>query len=466
MKSIWFRAAVLIGCTLAASSLSASTTQILLTRNDKPAGGDLKGVVELTVDPGIENAKVTVTMDGQKIADGLRSPYKVTVDFGPSTIEHKIAVAALAGNKRVQWQETVNRGHQPLTVKVSAVDLTNRVFEATTTAPDEDPIEAVALWDNGAKVAEATSAPYRFTVPQAAIDAGFVQVTARSRNGEEVADFWSPNGDVHVETLDVRTVPIFVSVVDANGNTRDDIKPDMFKIIDNNTEAKIVEFGKAFDQPISIALLLDASASMTYEMKDATAAAMSFVDRTLKPGDRCAVFAVRDVPRRVQELTGDKAAVEKALTGIQASGETALYDSVEAALRELKNEKNRRALVVLTDGGDTSSLATFAELDREATEAGIPIYFIVYDTGDESATAEMDRLNYLAGQTGGFVATAKAEQKNLPAKYAAIEKDLRAQFAIRYQISDFAKHNEWRKVHVVVNSPRLTARTIRGYFAP
>ena len=79
---------------------------------------------------------------------------------------------------------------------------------------------------------------------------------------------------------------------------------------------------------------------------------------------------------------------------------------------------------------------------------------------------EIDRLNYLAGQTGGFVVTANAEQHNLQAKYAAIERDLRAQFAIRYQISDFKKPNAWRKVRVVLNSPKLTARTIRGYFAP
>ena len=73
-------------------------------------------------------------------------------------------------------------------------------------------------------------------------------------------------------------------------------------------------------------------------------------------------------------------------------------------------------------------------------------------------------MQYLSAETGGFVATASAQ--NLQAKYGDIEKDLRAQYAIRYQISDLAKHNQWRKVHVVLSSPKLTARTIRGYFAP
>ena len=76
----------------------------------------------------------------------------------------------------------------------------------------------------------------------------------------------------------------------------------------------------------------------------------------------------------------------------------------------------------------------------------------------------MNRLQYLATETGGFLVTASAQ--NLQARYADIEKDLRAQYAITYQITDLARHNQWRKVHVMLKSPQLTARTIRGYFAP
>jgi hypothetical protein len=119
---------------------------------------------------------------------------------------------------------------------------------------------------------------------------------------------------------------------------------------------------------------------------------------------------------------------------------------------------------VLTDGGDTSSMLSFDEIDRGAKEAGIPLYFIAYDSGTPTEEEELARLTYLAGETGGFVATASAQ--NLIAKYGDIEKDLRAQYAIRYQISDLAKRNEWRKVRVVLKSPKLTARTIGGYFTP
>ena len=422
-------------------------------------------MIDLTVDPGFDDARVSVTMDGQHVADALQAPYKVTIDLGANAVEHKIGVIATGANKRrVQWVTTINRGHLPLSVKVKPVDLVGHVFEAVTTAPDDDPVTSVELWDAGKLVTSVTEAPYRFIVPANVMASGFVQVTARAKSGEEAADFWSSAGAVHVEEIQVRTVPIFVSVVDGNGVTHDDVDRSIFRILDNGTEAKIVEFGKAFDQPISIALLLDGSASMTYNIERATKAALGFAQNTLKSGDRCSVYAVQEVPRRRQSLTSDSTLVAKALQGISPAGQTALYDAVESAIRELQDEKNRRAIVVLTDGGDTSSIASYDDVKKVAMSSGIPIYFIVYDTGNETSSRDLEYLKNLAAETGGFVAT--ATERNLIARYAEIEKDLRAQFAIRYQITDYAKPNEWRRVRVLLQSPKLIARTIRGYFAP
>ncbi|HUP60101.1 MAG TPA: hypothetical protein VNA69_06745 [Thermoanaerobaculia bacterium] len=87
--------------------------------------------------------------------------------------------------------------------------------------------------------------------------------------------------------------------------------------------------------------------------------------------------------------------------------------------------------MILTDGGDTSSISSYEDVQKLAREAAIPLYFI-----------------------------------DLKAKYEAIERDLRAQFAIKYQVSDMGRSNEWRNVRVVINSPKLTARTIKGYFTP
>jgi VWFA-related protein len=446
---------------------AAASMQVVLERGSgRDLSGEYTGVVDLAIKPGFDNAKVTVLVDGQKVADGLLSPHHLVVDFGPTAVQHRITVIARTPQgRRVQWSETINRGMLPLGVKITPADLGARLFDVEATAPKDDPIATVQLWHEGKAIASDDTAPYRFTVPEEMIASGFVQVTAKTQSGEEAADFWSAAGNVLGRELQIRTVPIFVSVVDRNGMTRDDVERSQFRIIDGNAEAEIIEFGKAFDQPISIALLLDASASMTYSMQHATKAAAEFVKHALKEGDRASITAVQDVPRRRQPLTNDRNAISAALDGIQPQGRTSLYDAVASAIRELREEKNRRAIVVLTDGSDTASVWSYGEMEQLAREAAIPIYFIAYEGGlDTDGARDLDRLRYVAAQTGGFVAT--ATQQNLMARYQAIEKDLRAQFAITYQVSDFGKSNEWRPVRVVVDSPKLTARTIKGYFAP
>ena len=451
---------------VAFATVAAASTQIVLERGKQTElTGEYTGVVDLAIAPGVDNAKVAVLVDGQKVADGILSPWHLVVDFGPMAIQHKITVQVTTpSGKRIQWHETINRGYLPLSLNVKAVDLNTRVFEAHVTSPKDDPVEMVQLWENGQAIATVTEEPYRFTVPETLVASGFVQVTARTKAGDEAADFWSPAGNVHSEELRIRTIPIFVSVVDRDGQTHDNVDRSKFRIIDNGREAQIIEFGKAFDQPISIALVLDSSASMTYSMQHAGKAAAEFVQRALKDGDRCSVTAIQEVPRRKQSLTGDRAQVAKALVGIMPQGQTALFDAISSAIRELRDEKNRRAIVVLTDGGDTSSNASYEDIQKLAREAAIPLYFIAYEGAEMNQARDLDRMRYLAGETGGFVAT--ATQQNLMAKYEAIEKDLRAQFAIKYQISDFGRTNEWRAVRVVIDSPKLTARTIKGYFTP
>jgi len=448
---------------LLATSATAAPDQLILGRDTAPPAG-IKGPIDLTINfatvPDFDDARVTVTVDGQKIVEALRSPWHVAVDFGPQPVEHKIVVTATADQKRIQWQTTINKGHQTLGVKIEPVDAANRVFEANVTSPDEDPIVSVSAWDDGKPIATAEQPPYRFTIPAEHFAQKSVQVTARTKSGDEAADFWSAAGDVKSEAIEVRTVPLFVSVVDRNGTAHDDVDQALFKVVDNGTEGQILH-----NQPISIALLLDASTSMTYEMPKATRAAVTFVESTLKAGDRCAVYSVRSSPRREMELTTDRAAVESVVKSLKAEGRTALYDAIAGAEGELRDEKNRRAIVILTDGGDTSSISSFDEIDRLTKESGIPIYVIAYDSGvNDDPPQDLNRLQYLAAQTGGFLVTASAQ--NLQARYADIEKDLRAQYAITYQITDLARHNQWRKVHVMLKSPQLTARTIRGYFAP
>src|SRR3954469_7755857 len=138
---------LLLAITLAlllATTAAAAPDQLILGRDTAPPA-DIKGPIDLTIVLDFDDARVTVTVDGQKIVENLRSPWHVPVDFGPLPVEHKIVVTAIgADHKRIQWQTTINRGHQTLDVKIAPIDIVNGIFEANATSPDEDPIVSVS----------------------------------------------------------------------------------------------------------------------------------------------------------------------------------------------------------------------------------------------------------------------------------------------------------------------------------
>jgi Ca-activated chloride channel homolog len=456
-------ALMIAGTLILALPLFAATTQRLtITANPADtAEAEYAGRTEINVFPPFEEARVTIAVDGQTVLSRGTSPWKATVDFGPSPVEHEIRIVAVSrdGRQKVEWKRLINRGHKPLGVKLS---LRDGMMIASTTAPADDPVVSVEFYDGSTLVKRLTSPPWQAPIPPSGIES-LVQVTAKSRSGLEVIDFQTLDGDVMVQSVDVRTIPLFVSVVDRNGKTHTDLDRGRFRIFDNGKETRILEFGMAFDQPISLALIVDASASMTYEIAAVTKQVTRFASSILREGDRAAFFAVRSVPRREVALTGDLESVRSALANVPVGGDTSLYDAISAAIRELQHEKNRRAIVILTDGADTSSYYSYDEILAEARRAAIPIYVVAFGD-DPSLARDIDRLRLLTSDTGGFLALAAREE--LAKKYAMIEKDLRAQYAIKYQVAAESKSNEWRPIRVVVDSPQLEARTIRGYFAP
>src|SRR6266550_1195168 len=132
--------------TLLPTAAVLGNEQLVLSRTQAPDNTDYKGIVDLAVDPGFDAAKVAIAVDGEHVLEALRSPYRVTVDLGPRVIQHKITITAWTKEKkRAQWSQTINRGHQPLTVKLHATDASKGEFDVDATAPDDDPISVVEL---------------------------------------------------------------------------------------------------------------------------------------------------------------------------------------------------------------------------------------------------------------------------------------------------------------------------------
>jgi Ca-activated chloride channel homolog len=270
----------------------------------------------------------------------------------------------------------------------------------------------------------------------------------------------------------VDVVLLNVTVTDGAKRYVTDLDPGDFTVLEDGRSQNITFFRKA-DVRMALALLIDSSASMEQSLSTAQEAATGFV-RQLGPSD---VATVIDFDSRVQvraPFTNDKAELEAAIRSTASGGSTAIYNAVYIALRELAKIRlddereglRRRAIVVLSDGEDTSSLVSFDEALDAALRSDSVIYTIGLGIEASAAKRSADPsfvLTRLAQQTGGRAFFPMAA-KDLTGVYADIRDELASQYLLAY-VSSNAKTGQWRGVNVRVNRPGVTVRTRQGYFA-
>jgi Ca-activated chloride channel homolog len=236
-----------------------------------------------------------------------------------------------------------------------------------------------------------------------------------------------------------------------------------------------VRFFSRTTLPLSVSLLLDSSASMDERMKTAQRAALGFA-QALRPQDQAQVIDFDSRVAVVAPFGASRAEIEKAITSTVAGGTTSLYNAIYIALRELNKGRSRniedlrrQAIVVLSDGEDTSSLVGYDEVLDLAKRSETVIYAIgirAKDTYTGKAYSDADYvLRQLTTQTGGrvFFPTGADE---LPAIYATISEELSSQYMIGYTSSNPRRDGRWRQIQVRVARPGAIARTRQGYYAP
>jgi Ca-activated chloride channel family protein len=207
-------------------------------------------------------------------------------------------------------------------------------------------------------------------------------------------------------------------------------------------------------------VMLDVSGSMVEELGEVERAALGFFESVLTPRDRAAVFTFADRPRLVARFTGRTDVLAGALAGLEAQGETHLYDALAFALHYFTGISGQRALVLLSDGFDTGSQFGFEATLDYARRTGVAIYAI--GLGVPSNPPDGRRaLDQLARETGGRAFYIE-RARELARVYAAIETEIRSQWLIAYQSSHTGEG--FRSVEVEVARPGLEARTIRGYY--
>jgi Ca-activated chloride channel family protein len=279
-------------------------------------------------------------------------------------------------------------------------------------------------------------------------------------------------GQVFRAGIDV--VSLNVTVMDGQQAHVRDLEAGDFTVFEDGA-AQDIQFFSRSNLPIALSLLIDSSASMEERILVAQDAAVGFAQR-VRPQDLAQIVDFDNRVTIVQGFTNDKAALERAIRSTTAGGSTSLYNAIYIALRELRKVKpptgeevRRQAIVVLSDGEDTTSLVRFEEVMDLAKRSETIIYTIGLQPREQGALRGFREAEFVlrqfAQETGGrsfFVNRAE----ELTAVYAQIADELSSQYTLAYTSTNGRRDGAWRKVLVQVGRPNVTVRTRRGYFAP
>ncbi len=274
-------------------------------------------------------------------------------------------------------------------------------------------------------------------------------------------------------------VSVNVAVTDAKAQPVRGLSAEQFVIFEDGVRQD-VKFFSPGELALDVVILIDTSGSMTGSMALVQQAAIRFA-RALRPTDHAAVMGISGGLRVLQQFTSDRAMVEAAITATQSAGRTALYASIYTALNELEKQRRatteprRQAIVMLSDGCDTSSTFTFDELLKVVRSRGVPIYAIVPRSpgvttavrehlGSDSTRLADFELRKIASETGArsFFPNTLSE---LAGVYDAIATELAHQYSLAYQSSNTLVDGQFRRIALKINVPGLQWRTRAGYIA-
>ena len=247
-----------------------------------------------------------------------------------------------------------------------------------------------------------------------------------------------------------------------------------FSVYEDGVQQQIAYFSRT-PQPIALSLLIDTSTSMEHKLVVAQEAAIGFA-RRLNPTDAAQVIDFDSRHEILQTFTADRVLLERAIRRTQVGGSTSLYNAIYVALSELKRARaatpdqlRRQAIVVLSDGEDTSSLIAYEDVLESAKRSETAVYSIGLRSKQDRPTRGFNEAEFvlrsLSQETGGRVFFVE-DIAQLPGIYQQIADELANQYSIGYSSKNPKRDGAWRAIVVKVDRPNTYARTKRGYFAP
>lgn len=271
----------------------------------------------------------------------------------------------------------------------------------------------------------------------------------------------------------VDVVSLNVTVSDLDGRFITNLDQTNFQVYEDGVQQNVTFFTRT-QLPIALAMLIDTSASMDEKMATAQEAAIGFSQR-LRPEDLVEIVDFDSRVNILQTFTNDAVELEQAIQQTSAGGSTSLYNAIYISLRELSKAPLRRAdvrreaIIVLSDGEDTSSLVTFDEVLEQAKRSETAIYSIGLQSDDSRSRVGFREADFvlrqLAQETGGR-AFFPNEVDELPKIYQEISDELSSQYSVGYISGNPLRNGQWRRIVVRVDRESVEARAKQGYYAP
>lgn len=282
---------------------------------------------------------------------------------------------------------------------------------------------------------------------------------------------FKPSQGLHI---DVDLALVNVVVTDPNDRLVSGLDPDNFRLFEDNVEQEIVTFSSE-DVPISIGVIFDCSGSMSNKIGKAREAAVDFL-KTANPQDEFFLVSFNERAELTSDYTDRVEDLQGRMMLTAPGGRTALLDAIYLGLSQMRGARNaKRALLIISDGGDNHSRYNEGDIKRLVKEANTQLYAMgIFDPlGDRSRTVEElngpSLLTEITTMTGGRV-FAVENPSEMPDIATKIGIELRNQYVLGYRPSNKAHDGRWRKIRIKLRPPRglppLSVHSKTGYYAP
>lgn len=288
----------------------------------------------------------------------------------------------------------------------------------------------------------------------------------------------------NAETIRINSdlVTIVATVKGPEGSRVNDLERDDFEILEDGVPQEITDFARDSDVPLRMVMLLDTSLSVASRLEFERRAAGRFLERVMRPQDQTALFSFATDVNLLQDFTNRVPLLVSAMKQLRAKGATSLYDAIFLAANHLKRAPGRHVIVIVSDGGDTTSNKDLKTALAQAQLANAVIYAIftgnLWPSENVRDLAAERALLALTDETGGDIylprsrsgpADEKADELSLMylnQAFGELAEQLRTQYTLGFYSTNDARDGSFRKLTVRVRRPGYLARARVGYYAP